>query len=95
MAGCYRVACATTQRAWIGLRGRPGVVTGAWLPLEPRSQVRAATAVSSCVASGQYCFEVKITEGLLRVGWSSSTASLALGTAGGGEVMRREHVVAK
>ncbi|CAE7331580.1 DNAH7 [Symbiodinium sp. KB8] len=54
--GCYKAACASTERAWIGLRGRPGVV------------------------SGQYCFEVKVTEGLLRVGWSSSTASLALGT---------------
>ncbi|CAE7238704.1 Hnrnpul1 [Symbiodinium natans] len=54
--GCYKVACASTARAWIGLRGRPGVVTG------------------------QYCFEVKVGEGLLRVGWSSSTAALALGT---------------
>ena len=28
LAGCYKVACASTARAWIGLRGRPGVVTG-------------------------------------------------------------------
>ena len=27
-AGCYKAACASTERAWIGLRGRPGVVSG-------------------------------------------------------------------
>lgn len=53
--GHYKACCTSTERAWIGLRGRPGVVTGA------------------------YCFEVKVTEGLLRVGWGSSTGSLALG----------------
>eukprot|EP00913_Durusdinium_trenchii_P020057 g18849.t2 len=55
--GHYRVSCPSTERAWIGLRGRPGVV------------------------SGQYCFEVKVTEGLLRVGWATgSSATKALGT---------------
>lgn len=30
---------------------------------------------------GQYCFEVKVTEGLLRVGWATgSSATKALGT---------------
>mmetsp|Transcript_85963 Transcript_85963/g.270990 ORF Transcript_85963/g.270990 Transcript_85963/m.270990 type:complete len:500 (+) Transcript_85963:36-1535(+) len=58
--GHYKVSCASTGRAWIGLRGRPGVVCGA------------------------YCFEVKVSEGLLRVGWSSSTASFSLGTDGEG-----------
>jgi len=54
--GHYKVSCTSSDRAWIGLRGHPGVVSGA------------------------YCFEVKVTEGLLRVGWASSTASFALGT---------------
>ena len=30
--------------------------------------------------SGQYCFEVKVTDGLLRVGWAAGTASKAIGT---------------
>lgn len=58
--GHYKVSCQSTERAWIGLRGRPGVVSGA------------------------YCFEVKVTEGLLRVGWASGTASFSLGTDGEG-----------
>lgn len=55
-SGCYKLSCASTERAWIGIRGRPGLV------------------------SGSYCFEVKVTEGLLRVGWASGTAALSLGT---------------
>lgn len=58
--GHYRVSCAATERAWIGVRGRPGVVSGA------------------------YCFEVKVSDGLVRVGWSCGTASLSLGTDGEG-----------
>lgn len=55
-SGHYKVSCTSTERAWIGLRGRPGVVTGV------------------------YCFEVKVTEGLLRVGWASGASGFALGT---------------
>eukprot|EP00931_Biecheleriopsis_adriatica_P118429 TRINITY_DN93841_c0_g1_i1.p1 TRINITY_DN93841_c0_g1~~TRINITY_DN93841_c0_g1_i1.p1 ORF type:complete len:500 (+),score=70.11 TRINITY_DN93841_c0_g1_i1:92-1591(+) len=54
--GYYKVSCGKSERAWIGLRGRPGVLRGA------------------------YCFEVKVTEGLLRVGWASGSASLTLGS---------------
>jgi len=54
--GSYKVSCVSTERAWIGVRGRPGVVGGA------------------------YCFEVKVTDGLLRVGWATSGASFSLGT---------------